>query len=171
MAEQRQDDQLEHTFSNYVRIRDLVQKTWRWRWTIGKSGERGSGISVLPARHDDDDDYSFDRLVGLVGRVFTNGPVNLGSIRGRVIPKTLKMVLDTSLLNVLQYKVRIKGKVEQFRERSSAPLHFGVVAIEKGAFRLPSTKGRQLYLIYFTYYSFPCIAPLYPWYVPYIGES
>ena len=22
---------------------------------IGKSGERGSGISVLPARHDDDD--------------------------------------------------------------------------------------------------------------------
>ena len=25
-------------------------------WTIGKSGERGSGISVLPARYDDDDD-------------------------------------------------------------------------------------------------------------------
>ena len=56
MAEQKQDDQLEHTFSNYVRIRDVVQKTcWR-RWTIGKSGARGSGISVLPARHDDDDD-------------------------------------------------------------------------------------------------------------------
>ena len=27
------------------------------RWTIGKSGERGSGIFVLPARHDDDDDF------------------------------------------------------------------------------------------------------------------
>ena len=26
-----------------------------------------------------------------------------------VIPKTLKMVLDTSLLNTQQYKVRIKG--------------------------------------------------------------
>ena len=26
------------------------------RWMIGKSGERGSGISLLPARHDDDDD-------------------------------------------------------------------------------------------------------------------
>ena len=26
------------------------------RWTIGRSGERGSGISVLPARYDDDDD-------------------------------------------------------------------------------------------------------------------
>ena len=55
MAEQNQDDQYEHTFSNYVRIRDVVQKTCQRRWTIGKSGERGSGISVLPARHDDDD--------------------------------------------------------------------------------------------------------------------
>ena len=35
------------------------------------------------------------------------------------IPKTQKMVLDTSLLNTQQYKVCIKGKVEQSRERSS----------------------------------------------------
>ena len=52
---QKQDDQHEHTFGNYVRIRDVVQKTCLRRWTIGKSGERGSGKSVLPARHDDDD--------------------------------------------------------------------------------------------------------------------
>ena len=51
--------------------------------------------------------------------MFTNGPGDLGSILGRVIPKTLKMVLDTSLLNTQQYKVRIKGKVKQSRERSS----------------------------------------------------
>ena len=44
----------EHTFSNYVRIRDVVRKTCLRRWTIGRSGERGSGISVLPVRHDDD---------------------------------------------------------------------------------------------------------------------
>ena len=56
MAEQKQDDQHEHTFSNYLRIQDVVQKTCQNRWTIGKSGGRGSGISVLPARHDDDDD-------------------------------------------------------------------------------------------------------------------
>ena len=31
-----------------------------------------------------------------------------------------KMVLDASLLNTQHYKVRIMGKVEQFRERSSA---------------------------------------------------
>ena len=60
------------------------------------------------------------RLIGLVGRVFANGPEDLGSIPGHVIPKTLKMLLDTSLLNTQQYKVRIEGKVEQSRERSSA---------------------------------------------------
>ena len=38
-------------------------------------------------------------FLGLVGRVFANGPGDLGSIPGRVIPKTLKMILDTSLLN------------------------------------------------------------------------
>ena len=56
----------------------------------------------------------------LVGRVFTNGLRDLGSIPGGIIPKTLKMVLDTYLLNTLHYKVRIRGKVEQSWERSSA---------------------------------------------------
>ena len=58
--------------------------------------------------------------IGLVGRVFANGPGDPGSLSGRVIPKTLKMVLDTPLLNTQQYKVRINGKVEQSREKSSA---------------------------------------------------
>ena len=58
-------------------------------------------------------------LYGLVGRVFANGPGDLGSIPGRVLSKTLKMVLHTSLFNTQQYKVRIKGNVEQSRERSS----------------------------------------------------
>ena len=55
-----------------------------------------------------------------MGRVFANGPEDQGSILGRLIPKTFKMVLDTSLLNTQQYKVRIEGKVVQSRERSSA---------------------------------------------------
>ena len=58
-------------------------------------------------------------LIGLVGKVFANGLGDLGSIPGRVIPKTLKIVLNTSLLNTRQYKVHIKGEVEQSRERSS----------------------------------------------------
>ena len=52
----------------------------------------------------------FNRLIGLVARVFANGPGDRGSIPGRVIPKTLKMVLDTSLLNTQHYEVRIKGR-------------------------------------------------------------
>ena len=47
----------------------------------------------------------FNRLIGLVGRVFAKGPGDLGSVPGRVIPKTLKIVLDTSLHNTQQYKV------------------------------------------------------------------
>ena len=64
-----------------------------------------------------------DRLIGQVGRMFANGPGDLGSNPGRVIPKTLKIVLDTSLLNTQQYKVHIKSKVEQFREMSSTLPH------------------------------------------------
>ena len=57
------------------------------------------------------------RAIGVVSRVFINGPGDRGSIPGRVIPKTQKMVLDT---NTQPYKVRIKGKVKQSRKRSSA---------------------------------------------------
>ena len=56
MAKQKQDDQLEHTYSIYVRIRDVALKTCQRRWMIGRSGERVPGISVQAARHDDDDD-------------------------------------------------------------------------------------------------------------------
>ena len=84
-------------------------------------------------------------LIGPVGRVFVNGLGDLGSIPGRVIPKTLKMVVDTFLLNTQQYKVRIKVKVEQSRERSSALLqNLRVVAIEKRALWLPSIKLEQV---------------------------
>ena len=80
-----------------------------------------------------------------MGRVVANGLEDQGSIPGRVIPKTLKMVLDTSLLNTLHYKVHIKGKGEKSRERSS--VLFAVVAIEKEAFWSPlSTVSNFTYL-------------------------
>ena len=72
-----------------------------------------------------------------MSRVFTNGLGDQGSIPGRVIPETQKMVLDAALLSTQHYKVRFKGKVGQSWERSR---HLGVVAIEKGAFGPPSTK-------------------------------
>ena len=55
MAEQKQDSHLEHTYSSSVRIQDVALKTCQKQWTVGRNGERGSGISMLAARHDDDD--------------------------------------------------------------------------------------------------------------------
>ena len=47
MAEQKKDDHLEHTYSTYVRIRDVALKNCWSRWTIGSNGEGESGISML----------------------------------------------------------------------------------------------------------------------------
>ena len=49
MDEQRLVDQLELTYS-----RDVALRIFQMQWTIRRCGERGSGISVLIARHDDD---------------------------------------------------------------------------------------------------------------------
>ena len=50
MDELKQDDQLEHTYSSYVRIRDVAQKFCQRRRTIGKTSESGSGYEC--SRHD-----------------------------------------------------------------------------------------------------------------------
>ena len=50
--------------------------------------------------------------------LFANGPGGWGSILGRVIRKTQKMILDATLINTQHYKVLIKGKVEQSKEWS-----------------------------------------------------
>ena len=52
--------------------------------------------------------------------MFANGPGDQGSIPGRVRQKIQKVVLDAALLSTQDYKVRIKGKVEQSLEWSSA---------------------------------------------------
>ena len=57
---------------------------------------------------------------GTIARVFANGLRDQGSILGRVISKTQKMVLNPSLFNTQHYKVWIKGRVEQSREMSNA---------------------------------------------------
>ena len=44
--------------------------------------------------------------------MFANGPGDQGSIPGRVLPKTQKIVLDATVLNTQHYNIRIKGKVK-----------------------------------------------------------
>ena len=87
--------------------------------------------------------------------MFAYGPEDQGSITGRVISKTQNMVLNVALLSTQHYKVRIKGKVEQSREWSSAlPLHLGVADFEKGAFGSLLTKSPTKAYLYFWLKSF-----------------
>ena len=58
------------------------------------------------------------------------------------------MVLYVALLNTQHYKVGIKGKVEQSRERSGPSLHLGVVAIKKGSSGSHSTKVANITFFY-----------------------
>ena len=58
MAELKQGDQLKPTYSSSVRIRDIALRTCQKWWTTERSGEKGSGISMLVPRQDDDDDGS-----------------------------------------------------------------------------------------------------------------
>ena len=76
-----------------------------------------------------------------------NVPGDLGSIPGYVIPKILKMVLDTSLLNTQRYKVCIKGKVKQSGEMTSAPLAPWCSSYWKGSLLVALDYGHQLYFL------------------------
>ena len=58
---QKQDDQLEHTHSSYMRIQVVALRTCQRRWTIRRSGERGSGISMPVVWHDDEWIYTYKK--------------------------------------------------------------------------------------------------------------
>ena len=49
-----------------------------------------------------------NRVIGVMIRVFANGLGDQGSILGRLITKTQKLVLDAAFLNTRHYKVRVK---------------------------------------------------------------
>ena len=110
MDEQKQDDHWESTYSISVLIHVVT-------------------LEDLPEAMDDTEgwrervrDIHADGTTWCKNAIEINhlGPGDQGSIPGQVLPKTQKMVLDTVLLNTQHYKVRIKGKVEQSREWSSA---------------------------------------------------
>ena len=80
--------------------------------------------------------------------MFANGPGDVGSIPGRVIPKTQKMELDASLPNTQHYKERIKGKVEQSREWVAPSTIPQCCSYWKERLQVTLDYGRQLYLLY-----------------------
>ena len=87
----------------------------------------------------------FIRPIGIMVRVFANGPRDLGLIPGRVIPKTQKWYLMPPYLtlNIIRYRSRVSGENQ---EKEYDPLlHLGIVAIEKWGFGSLSTMIGQLY--------------------------
>ena len=91
--------------------------------------------------------------IGIMVRVLANGPRDLGSVPGRVILKTQKMVLDASLLNTQHYKVgsRVKrsnpGKVAA---PSSTPQ---CSSYQKRSLRVTLDYGHHLYFYIFSTHS------------------
>ena len=86
--------------------------------------------------------------IGLMSRVFTNGPGKRGSIPGRVIPKSQKKVLDApcSILSIIRYGSRVKWSTpgkgvapSPTPQRSS---------YWKGSLRVTLDYGRQLYFVH-----------------------
>ena len=113
MAEQKQGDQLEPTYSSSVWIRGVVMRTCWKRWTMG---ERGSGISVQAARHDDDDDDDARKAlhkdnVRRYLRPMTGGERN--TAQGRISP-----TISNPMEQVLQNKnVKKRGQEATLPER------------------------------------------------------
>ena len=92
--------------------------------------------------------------IGLMSIVFANGPGDQGSIPGRVIPKTQKMVLDTALLSTQHYKIWSipgKGVAPSLTPRCSS--------YRKLAFKLPSIKVANFttFFIYILIYICVCV--------------
>ena len=57
------------------------------------------------------------------------------------------MVLDASLFNILLYKARIKGKMEQYKERSNALSTPQCSSSWNESLRVTLDYGRKLYFV------------------------
>ena len=82
------------TYIQQLRIRDVALKTFRRRWTIGRSDGRGSRIFVQAAQHDnDDDDLNLLKDLGKLRNVRVTVISNLIGIPW-IMPKDLVRRLD-----------------------------------------------------------------------------
>ena len=74
-----------------------------------------------------------------------------GSIPGWVIPKTQKIVLDTSFLKTQRYKVQIKGKVNNQEKGVASFTTLWYSSYRKGSLRFALDYGRQQLLYMYIY--------------------
>ena len=94
------------------------------------------------------------RAIGLISRVFTNGPGIQSSIPGQVIRKTNKMVLDYAFeckngTWLCLWVYAFECKTQHYKVKWHPPQHLSEVANKEGAFGSPSPKvAKFTYFIY-----------------------
>ena len=107
-----------------------MTRPWYWTkvsWTVG---EHSTHEAIWPP----------------VDREFANGPGDLGSIPVRVIPMTLKMVLDTVLLTLSNIRYVSRVKWSNPGKGVASSLTPWCSSCWKGSLRVTLDYGRQLYL-------------------------
>ena len=111
IAEKKQDGLLQHRYSSSVRIRDVTLKTCQKRWTIGRCGERESGVSVLAAREEEDDDN--DDIILLVWWLECTPMTRETGVQSHVesyqILKKWGLMSPCLTLSIIRYGSRMKG--------------------------------------------------------------
>ena len=92
-------------------------------------------------------EYETEFLLSIISAiVIANGPGDLRSIPGRVIPKTQKMVLDASLaLSIIRHRSRVKW-VNPGKGVAPSPIP-RCSSYRKGSLRVTLDYSRQLYLL------------------------
>ena len=98
-----------------------------------------------------------DRLIGLVDRVFANGPGDLGSIPCRVIPKLQKCYLTPPCLTLsnIRYISRVKWSNPRKGVAPSPTTQYS--GYGKGSLRVALDYGRQLLLRYLVWIEFSIV--------------
>ena len=135
-------------------IRDAALRICRKQWTIGRCGERVSGISVLIARHDDDDDSIFEFLFILFGIITYSGFTGLNNIYIYIYIYTLAYIYINIIYNFLGYqwpKLEHINKTSK-QNKKKHPLNFGYYLLEV-VWPVPSTT-RDIFVtnFYFTHF-------------------
>ena len=137
MDKQRQDSQIEPTYSSSMPIQDVALKTCQEQWTIEKGGKRGSGIFVLMAQHDDDMHKAESVLQNEIKKIFWDFEIQMDHLilarrpdlvlinkKRRICP-----IVDFAVLTNLTVKIKESEKIDKYlhfaRELKKAVKHAG----------------------------------------------